>query len=119
VTIDPSEALRDVLPDIFEASETLPATTFIQQAAEKVPVLDGGTYRTQLEAVLNAQAWTPPPDGHLSTSLSRAIQRLDREGMIAAETRDDTGGGVTLIGAEGRTWRAMTQVRRLPARKSK
>ena len=119
VTIDPTEALRDVLPDIFASAETLPAPIFIQQAAETLPVLDGGAYRVQLEAVLNPQKWTPPPDGHVSTSLSRAIQRLDYEGMIATEIKSDTEGGITLIGAEGRSWREVTHVRHLPARKRK
>lgn len=119
VTIDPTEALRDILPDIFASSEILPAPIFIQQAAAMLPVLDGGAYRAQLEAVLNPQTWTSPPDGHLSTSLSRAVQRLDREGMIVTEFRSDTGGGATLIGASGRAWRTMTHVRHLAGRKSK
>ena len=119
VTIDPTEALRDVVPYIFEASETLPAPIFIEHAAEKLPVLDGGTYRAQVEAVLNPQSWAPPPDGYVSTSLSRAIQRLDREGMIAAELRSDSRGGISLIGTGGRTWRTVTHIRRLPAEKGK
>jgi hypothetical protein len=119
LTIDPTEALRDMLPDIFGSAETLPAPIFIKQAAEKLPVLDGGAYRLQLEAVLNPQNWVRPPDGHVSTSLSRAIQRLDQEGMIATEVKSDSEGGITLIGAEGRAWRTMTHVRRLPTRKGK
>jgi hypothetical protein len=119
VTIDPTGALRDALPDIFESTETLPAPIFIEQAGKRLPVLDGGAYRVQLEAMLNPQCWVPPADGHVSTSLSRAIQRLDREGMIAAELRSDSEGGITLIGAEGRIWRTVTHVRRLPARKGK
>jgi hypothetical protein len=53
VTIDPTEALRDVLPEVFASSEMLPAPIFIERAADELPVLDGGTYRVQLEAVLN------------------------------------------------------------------
>jgi len=119
VTIDPTEALRDELPDIFGSVETLPAPIFIKQAANRLPVLDAGAYRLPLEAVLNPQSWVPPPDGHVSTSLSRAIQRLDYEGVIAAELKSDPEGGITLIGAEGRTWRTVTHVRRLPTRKGK
>ena len=119
VTIDPTEALRDMLPDIFQSAETLPAPNFIKLAAERLPVLDGGAYRVQLEAVLNRQSWVPPAAGHVSTSLSRAIQRLDREGMIAAEQRSDSESGITLVGAERRTWRTVTHVRRLPVGKGK
>ena len=119
VTIDPTEALRGALPDIFESAESLPAPIFIEQAGKTLPVLDGGAYRVQLEAMLNPQSWAPPADGHVSTSLSRAIQRLDREGIIAAELRSDSEGGITLIGCHGRTWRTVTHVRRLPTKKGK
>lgn len=117
VTVDPTDALRDVLPDIFDSAETLPAPVFVERAAGRLPVLDGGTYRLQIETILNRQRWVPPPEGHVSTSLSRAIQRLDREGLIAMEQKSDSDDGIALSGFDGRTWRALTHVRRLPTRK--
>jgi len=119
VTIDPTEALRDALPEIFNQDTSLPAPSFVSRAADILPVLDGGRYRTQLETVLNPAKWAPPAEGHISMSLSRAIQRLDREGLIATEQKSDSEGGITLQGSGNRTWREMTHIRRLPPKKAK
>jgi hypothetical protein len=117
ITIDPTDAVRDVLPEIFGQEQSLPARIFAKRAATSLPVLDGGAYRLQIEEVLKETSWVGPRDGHVSTSLSRAIQRLDREGLIAAEQKSDSEGGISLIGACGRTWRSITHIRRLPERK--
>lgn len=119
VTIDPTEALRDSLPDIFGTDQTISAQSFVERAAGALPVLDHGTYRLQIEDVLKDSNWSRPPDTHLSSSFSRALQRLEREGAIAPEQRSDAEGGITLIGTNQRQWRRMTHVRRLPSRKSK
>ena len=119
VTMDPTEAIRDTLPEIFGSEKMLSAPAFIERVGEKLPVLDGGIYRLQIEAVLNRQHWLPPSDGYVSTSLSRAIQRLDREGLIVPETKSDSEGGITLVGANERIWRTITHIRLLPAGKGK
>ena len=120
ITIDPTDAiLRDLLPEIFDQDQTLPARIFVERAAAMLPVLDGGAYRLQIEEVLKDSAWTRPDKGHLSTSFSRAIQRLDREGLIATQHKSDSEGGVTLVGTEQRPWRTMTHIRRLPEKKGK
>ncbi|MFL4469009.1 protein DpdG [Tateyamaria armeniaca] len=113
--IDPTEALRDTLPDIFGPSRELTGPAFVERAASVLPVLDGGTYRTQVEAVLKERAWPQPKDGSLSSSLSRAIQRLDREGAIKLANRSDTEGVVTLTGTNMRTWRDVSHVSLPPA----
>jgi hypothetical protein len=119
MTVDPTDAVRDVLAEIFGQDQTLPAPIFVARAAVALPVLDGGTYRVQIEEVLRESAWVRPRDGLLSTSLSRAIQRLDREGVIATEQKSDSEGGVTLTGSDQRQWRRMTHVRRLPTKKGR
>lgn len=119
MTVDPTVALRDALPDIFNKDTSLPASGFVERAAAILPVLDGGKYRSQMESVLNPASWSRPGDGQISTSLSRAIQRLDREGLIATEQKSDSEGGITLLGISGRTWREMTHIRRLPVKKGK
>jgi hypothetical protein len=119
VTIDPTEAVRDILPSIFDREESLPAPIFVERAAAALPVLDGGVYRLQIEEVLKDSNWTRPADGHLSTAFSRAIQRLDREGLIAAEKKSDTEDGIMLVGAHLRSWRSVTHVRRIQAKKGK
>ncbi|MDQ2102190.1 protein DpdG [Azospirillum isscasi] len=113
VTVDPTHALREALPDIFGDERVLPARVFVDRVAQALPVFDSGAYRRQVEGTLTGPSWTPPPDGMLSTSFSRAIKRLDHEGLVAAEQRSDTEDGVSLVGANQRRWRRMTHVRRI------
>lgn len=112
VTIDPTIALRDALPEIFGDEQTLPAKIFIERAALALPVLDGGAYRAQIEALLEDTNWTRPSEDAVSTSLSRALQRLDREGALLCEQRSDAPGGIVLTGANQRQWRNITHVQR-------
>lgn len=119
VTIDPTEALRDILPEIFDCQTTLFAGEFVSRAAEILPVLDGGRYRKQMEEILNPVVWGAPVEGRVSTSLSRGVQRLEREGLIAAEQRSDTEGGIVLQGTGGQAWREMTHIRLLKPKKAK
>lgn len=119
VAVDPTEAVRDVLPEIFDSETTLFAGDFVSRAAEILPVLDGGRYREQMQAVLAPGKWSAPGDFRISTSLSRAIQRLEYEGFLATEQRSDTEGGIILQGWENRTWREMTHLRHLKPKKTK
>lgn len=108
--VDPTEALRDALPDIFGSSRELSGPAFVERAASVLPVLDGGAYRTKVEESLKERSWPRPRAGCLSSSMSRAIQRLDREGAITLANRSDTEGLVTLTGTSMRTWREVSHV---------
>jgi hypothetical protein len=113
MAIDPTVAVRDALPEVFATSTELTARQFVENLARVLPVLDRGTYRSQVEAVLDPARWRKPPDGQLSTALSRALQRLDYEGQIVLDRGADAKEGVALTGATGRIWREVTNVRRL------
>jgi hypothetical protein len=113
MAVDPTVAVRDALPDVFASSTSLTARQFVEALARFLPVLDGGAYRSQVEAVLSPSRWRKPPDGQLSTALSRALQRLDHEGQIALGRGADAKEGVALTGADSRVWRQVTDVRRL------
>ncbi|WP_263575044.1 protein DpdG [Devosia aquimaris] len=119
VTIDPTQALRESLDEVFGAEQTLAAPLFVDRIAEVIPVLDGGLYRRQIEDLLKGSTWHRPPASTLSTALSRAIRRLIHEGVIATEQLSDTEAGVTLVGAEQRPWLRMTHVRWIANRKAK
>jgi hypothetical protein len=117
--IDPTLALRDTLPDIFGSSRELTGPAFVERAGSVLPVLDGGAYRTQVEASLKERSWPRPRAGLISSSLSRAIHRLDREGAITLANRSDTEGVVTLAGTNMRTWREVSHVALPPIRKAR
>jgi hypothetical protein len=117
--VDPTQALRESLADIFGSNRELTGPAFVERAASVLPVLDRGTYRTQVEESLKERAWPKPPTGLLSSSLSRAIQRLGREGAITLSNRSDTGGVVTLAGTNMRPWREVSHIALPPARKAR
>jgi hypothetical protein len=91
---DPTEAVREVLPQIFGKSKKLEARFMVNALAQAIPVLDGGTYRRKLEAELEKtqgpDAWRPPPNNQLSTSVSRALLRLQEEKCIKGEKSADS-----------------------------
>lgn len=113
LTPDPTAAVKDVLTDVFDGETTLTAIDFVKQVAIRLPVLDGGAYRVELEGVLDPAAWRRPAENRLSSSLSRALKRLAAEGLIAMEAWHDFQEGWTLTGVAGMDWGRATHVRRL------
>lgn len=108
--VDPTQALREALPDIFGSNRELSAPAFVERAAGVLPVLDGGAYRVQVEGALKESVWPRLRAGLVSSSLSRAIQRLDREGFLTLSSKSDTAGVVSLTGSHARTWRDVSHV---------
>ncbi len=114
--VDPTEAVRGVLNDVFDGDTPLPARVFLAKISEALPVLDTGAYRIRVEETLKDSAWEPAAEGVLSTSLSRAIERLVDAGELEFEQRDDNEEGLQLTGVGGRRWRAFPYIRRGLAR---
>jgi hypothetical protein len=115
-TPDPGVAIRAALPAVFEAGAELDCASFVSGLAGQIPVLDGGAYRTEVEARISREYWQPPPDGQLSASLSLALLRLEREGAIRLNDRDDPRfGRRTLTGRGRRPLRRFSHVRTLEA----
>lgn len=102
--IDPTMAVREQLPQIFGKQKALEAPDLVAALGEVLPVLDGGTYRLEVESKLRErtgpQAWVAPPEGQLSTSLSRALLRLTEDGTLRAENRADAPRRVNLTGRQ-------------------
>ncbi|MBX9456166.1 MAG: hypothetical protein KL863_09155 [Rhizobium sp.] len=108
--VDPTQALREALPEIFGSNQELSAPAFVDRSAAVLPVLDGGAYRILVEGALKESAWPRLRAGLISSSMSRAIQRLDHEGFITLSNRSDTEGVVSLTGSNARTWRDVSHV---------
>ncbi|MER8724903.1 protein DpdG [Mesorhizobium sp. M1027] len=114
--VDPTEALRGVLDDVFDSNAPLPARAFLAKIADILPVLDTGLYRARVEETLKDSTWEPAAEGVLSTSLSRAIERLVDAAELEFEQRDDNEEGLQMTGFGGRRWRSFPYIRRGPAR---
>jgi hypothetical protein len=98
---DPTRAVRDALHPIFGGAKTLEARFMVDTLAQSIPVLDGGSYRQTLETELikvdGPTAWRPPPNGQLSTSLSRALLRLQEEKCIEGKKSADSGAQIRVL----------------------
>lgn len=110
--IDPTAAVGDDLEQIFSGSAELSATQLQNRIAALIPVMDGGKYRVEVEKALNPATWAGPASPEiLSTSLSRALWRLNDEGRLALEHRSDAGDIRVLQGANGRQWMTFSHAR--------
>lgn len=99
--IDPTVAVREVLPECLEPGEDMPASDFIDRLAVALPVLDRGVWRKAVEARLEPQALPTLEEGQLSTSLSRALLSLMMAEELQFENRADVGRGVVFTGRDG------------------
>jgi hypothetical protein len=107
---DPTEAVRSELSEFARPGESLTAADFIARLATRLPVLDTGAYRSSVEEALLPERWTAPPTGYLSTSLSFAIRRLQRQGTLRLTTLSDSESRFTLMRQDGRAWEQFTHV---------
>lgn len=82
---DPTPAVRDVLHLVFHSEDVLTASSFIDQLALLVPVLDRGAYR---EFVREHQV-APQSGDRLSGPVSDAIRRLCAEKSLKLDDRAD------------------------------
>jgi hypothetical protein len=83
---DPTPAVRDALPTIFDESLELEAREFIERLGEAVPVLDTGTYRLFVE---NNWQRPAPAQRRLSPPLTDALERLRNDSELVFEDRSD------------------------------
>ncbi len=107
--LDPTQAIRHQLPQIFGEETELTQRQFFDRLAERLPVLDGGTYRLEVEAKFLAGRWERPAEGVLSESLSAALERLSAAGILHLEDRADAE-RKTLTGPAGRQTRTFSHV---------
>lgn len=108
---DPTVAIRSELKEVLQKKETVPAPDFLSRLSTRLPVLDSGAYRLEVEEVLKPETWKSSSAGQLSTALSFALRRLHKQGVIELLTLADAGSRVTLVGQGGRDWESFTHVR--------
>jgi hypothetical protein len=84
---DPTNAVRHVLAEVLPESRT-PILDFTERLAQRLPVLDGGTYRRAVEERMRPEAVLASTDA-LSPSLSHALLRLRDEQLLRLEDLAD------------------------------
>jgi hypothetical protein len=110
IFFDPTQAIRAELSGLMKPGENLAASDFIDRLVSKLPVLDGGSYRIEMEESLRPEKWVAPPVGYLSTSLSFAMRRLQKLGVLGLATLADAESKYTLMRQGGSSWESFTHV---------
>jgi hypothetical protein len=108
--IDPTTAVKYQLKQIFGNNKELPAKDFLMSLSEKLPILDFGEYRNQVEKNLNDNVWRRLNNNELSQSLSFALRRLELNGNIQLRGKSDTGSSYRLMGSDYRPWAGFESV---------
>ncbi|MBU9642353.1 protein DpdG [Burkholderia gladioli] len=99
--IDPTVAVRDVLPQVLAEGEDIPAVQFVDRLAGVLPVIDEGVWQKEMLAAVDTNVLGRLRQGQLSTALSRALLNLRQAGDILLQPRSDLGSSITLTGASG------------------
>ncbi|MBL1265486.1 protein DpdG [Candidatus Methylomicrobium oryzae] len=110
IFFDPTTAVRSELDSFMKCGVQIPAEEFASQLAFRLPVLDTGSYRVEVERALRPEAWSEPPTGSLSTALSFALRRLQKQNVIDLRTLSDANSKLTLTRQGGRVWDSFTHV---------
>ncbi len=108
--IDPTDAIREELPFLMHPGEQLSIDEALQRLNRVLPVLDGGSYRQQVEERISLHGWQPLSANRFSTSLSRALLRLQLSGIINMKAESDASGAMQLIGRNGSVLRTVTHL---------
>ncbi len=86
--VDPTRAIVEELDSIFEKDTELDAETFIERLASRIPVLDQGYLRLEVEKNLN-RSWEGPSARTLSKSLTKAFHKIVGKKLLKFNKRDD------------------------------
>ncbi|EQC0968133.1 protein DpdG [Citrobacter braakii] len=108
--IDPTNAIREELPFLMQLGEQLSIAEVLQRLNRALPVLDGGSYRQNVEERISQKGWRPLSADRLSTSLSRALLRLQLSGIINMDEKADASGAMQLTGTKGSVLRTVTHL---------
>jgi hypothetical protein len=107
---DPTAAVSSELAEVTKQGDTIQALEFVERLSKRLPVFDTGSYRLEVEEALRPERWSSPPTGQLSTALSFALRRLQKQGVIGLVTLADAGSRLTLTRQNGRAWESFTHV---------
>lgn len=110
--IDPTPAIVGVVENLVPKKQVVAINDFIAGLSDSLPVLDGGDYRQEVEENLLAEKWKAPAATDASSSLSRALLRLQSQGTVRFEKRSDSDAQLRLVGRGGRLVQRVTHVQR-------
>lgn len=102
LVLDPTCAVGRALPAVLpEAGREISFAEFLQRLATRLPVLDGGVYRLEVEGRLSEGAWSKAPDFWVSSTLARALRGLHQAGRIQLTPKPDAGDAMRIPSRDG------------------
>ena len=109
---DPTPAIVGGIEKLIPKKKDVAITEFLDGLADSLPVLDGGDYRQKVEGKLRSEKWKAPTATNASSSLSRALLRLQSQELIQLNKRSDSDAQVRLIGRGARVVQSVTHIQR-------
>jgi hypothetical protein len=79
---DPTHFLRPRIERLLPPGEQVSVATFLTRLGEQCPVLDGGVVRSAVLRRMEGAGTLPATTEELSDSLSFALRRLRKEGLL-------------------------------------
>ena len=107
---DPTSAVKSAITIRENNKKEVPISEFLHILARSLPVVDGGDYRLEVERQLRPDKWDAPTAPNLSSSLSRALLRLQSQGQLRLEKRSDSDAQVRLTGRGRNVIQTVTHV---------
>lgn len=95
--VDPTVAIADALESVLTSGKAMGVKEFVASMAQILPVLDGGTFRLEVESAMCERNFITPPINQLSCSLSHALYRLRISGLVGIEELADDPYAMTFV----------------------
>lgn len=109
---DPTPAVVGAVKSLLPKKKDVSIKDFLDGLSDSLPVLDGGEYRQEVEGKLRREKWKAPESTDVSSSLSRALLRLQSQGILRLEKRSDSDAQVRLVARGGSVVQSATHVQR-------
>lgn len=88
--MDPTRAIRPRLKALFSEQKSLPVRVFLANLAEQLPMLDGGSFRLEIEKIMADLGWLAGVvENQISASMSHALERLRLDMTLQFDSRSD------------------------------
>lgn len=110
IQIDPTEAIKLVLAEVFNNKKELSIEEFIKNLSDILPVIDNGKYRIEVEKNLNKQYWKETNEKELSLSLSLALKNLELQDYISFSKKSDSSSAYSIMKNKDKVWESITHI---------
>ena len=87
--VDPTRAVRRALKRVFDSESTLVAEEFFGRLAKHVPLLDGGSFRQQVDEKISETRVGETSERIVSKALSVSLERLRRSLELSFDSHSD------------------------------